>query len=393
MDGSVREPRDRFAFVDGIRGLAALTVAVYHAFVFTGHSGESAENFGPLGQLVALGAYGVPIFIVLSGFVLMLPVARSEGLVLRGGTTAFLLRRARRIYPPYLAALVLFLAVIALVPAFRDPQGTRWAGKVPVTWDGVVAHLLMVHNLRAEWSEQVDGPMWSVATEVQMYVLMPFVLLPLWRRLGAAVTLVLAAASGIGMHWIAPGLDGAHFWYVGLFCGGMLVAQLATMEKRATPSAVVAAVLSAGVFLAGGVIFQIGTYDWAGEPLLAVVVCVGLLTLSTSRPGSRVNWALAVLESRAVQFLGLISYSVYLFHSPILGMTNVALIDAEMSMGVRLALMWLVVLPAALAISYVMFLLVERRFLTSHQRLVVAAPLVAPDADHSRREEEQRALL
>ena len=373
MADEARSGPDRFAFVDGVRGLAALSVAAYHAFVFTGHSGESFERFGPLGKVVALGAYGVPVFIVLSGFVLMLPATRSDGLELRGGTARFFQRRARRIVPPYLAALGLFLLVIAAVPAFRDPQGTRWAGKVPVTWDGVLAHLLMIHNLRPEWSSQVDGPMWSVATEVQMYLLMPFVLLPLWRRAGGAATVAVATLVGVAVHWLAPSLDCAHYWYVALFAGGMLVAELATRGTRPGRAAAAAAAVALMVFLVGRGRFDIGEHDWLVEPVLGVVVCVGLLSLCTSDAEAPAGRVVRLLESRPILFLGLISYSVYLFHSPILGMTNVALIDVDMPLGARLLLMWLVVLPAAMAFSFVMFLLVERRFLTSHQRAVVLA--------------------
>jgi peptidoglycan/LPS O-acetylase OafA/YrhL len=373
----------RFAFVDGLRGLAALAVAVYHAFVFTGRSGESADRFGPLGQLVALGAYAVPLFIVLSGFVLMLPVVSDEGLSLRGGAARFLRRRARRIYPPYLAALAFFMVVIAAVPAFRDPQGTRWADKVPVTWDGVVAHLLMVHNLRAEWLYQIDGPMWSVATEVQIYLLMPFVLLPVWRRLGGPATVGLAVLAGVGVHVLAPGLDGAHLWYVGLFCGGMLVAQLASRRVRPTRLTLTAAAVVALLVVVAGVRYQIGAHDWVGEILVGAVFCVALLALATCPvDGGRLASVVRLLESGPVLLLGLFSYSIYLFHSPVLGLTNVALIDVEMPLAARLALMWLVVTPAAVLLSYGMFLLFERRFLTSHQRaLVPTVPTARPMSD------------
>jgi peptidoglycan/LPS O-acetylase OafA/YrhL len=99
-------------FLDGIRGLACLYVAMYHAAIFAGHYGlaraSHGEEYSALGNaikfLTSFGHYGVAVFIVLSGFCLAIPVARDAGLNLRGGIGEYLKRRARRILPTYYAA-------------------------------------------------------------------------------------------------------------------------------------------------------------------------------------------------------------------------------------------------------------------------------------------------
>ena len=67
------------------------------------------------------GHYAVAVFIVLSGFCLMLPVTRDPNGRLPGGFAAYLGRRARRILPPYYAALGMCWIAIALIPALRQP--------------------------------------------------------------------------------------------------------------------------------------------------------------------------------------------------------------------------------------------------------------------------------
>jgi peptidoglycan/LPS O-acetylase OafA/YrhL len=68
------------------------------------------------------------------------------------------------------------LVLIAVIPALHRQSGTAWDSKVPVTLGGVLSHLVLMHNLRLDWQGQVDGPMWSVATEWQLYFLLPLVL-------------------------------------------------------------------------------------------------------------------------------------------------------------------------------------------------------------------------
>src|SRR5215203_1884331 len=108
-------PPPRLAFLDGLRGLAASYVVLHHAALLVPPSGLT----GPATVarfLLRHGHYAVAVFIVLSGYCLMLPVARDPLGRLPGGTLAFFGRRARRILPPYYAALVLCWALIALVP-------------------------------------------------------------------------------------------------------------------------------------------------------------------------------------------------------------------------------------------------------------------------------------
>ncbi len=111
-------PRLRLDYLDGLRGLAALYVVMHHAYY-----GLTAEASLPplaahLTYWLYLGRSAVDVFIVLSGYCLMLPIIRSGRL--SGGSGGFLRRRARRILPPYYAALGVSLLVIAVLPPLHD---------------------------------------------------------------------------------------------------------------------------------------------------------------------------------------------------------------------------------------------------------------------------------
>ena len=112
-------PRQRLAGLDGVRGLAALFVVVHHVFLraFPGYPVDRAPFWA--GWFI-YGRFAVVVFIVLSGFSLALSPARHGWRL--DGVSRFASRRARRILPPYWAALVFSLAVAWLVLLRRGRQ-------------------------------------------------------------------------------------------------------------------------------------------------------------------------------------------------------------------------------------------------------------------------------
>jgi peptidoglycan/LPS O-acetylase OafA/YrhL len=371
----VKASRATFEFADGLRAVAAVAVALYHTYTFTGASGENRNLPSPF-KLLQVGDYAVSVFIVLSGFVLMLPVVQTRNLELRGGAAQFLRRRSRRILPPYYVVIVGYFAVIMLVPGLNEPTGTAWDSKVPVTFLGALSHLLMLHNLHPGWAYQIDGPAWSVATEWQIYFLMPLVLLPVWRRLGVGWTVGLAVAAGWIIHLVLPQVDVAHFWFIGLFAMGMGAAWLVHRSDMNMPGAVPFAALTV-VFAVIAVNSEAAQrFAWLSETAVGASIAVFLVWMSRRSLSRNKTWVHRILESRLLVWIGMWSYSLYLVHSPVLGIANVALAPVQMPLIVRFTVLAVVVLPLAGALSYGFHRLVERPFMTSHQRQIqVKEPL------------------
>src|ERR1041384_5313971 len=199
----VPEPRTdatrpiRLAYLDGLRALASGYVVLFHAL-----PGFSMPHLvGPWRLLKRAFAYGheaVAIFIVLSGYCLMLPVVRKDPARLGVDFTRFVGRRAKRILPPYFAALAFSLTLLWLAPVLRTKgTGTIWEDSLPGLDVGAIAtHLLVVHNWFPRYGYQINGPLWSVASEWQIYFFFPLLLLPSWRRFGMVGALLGAAAVG-----------------------------------------------------------------------------------------------------------------------------------------------------------------------------------------------------
>ncbi len=388
----------RLGFLDGLRGICALYVALYHASLFTGY-GKGTESYTFFGQgllhLLSFGPYSVAVFIVLSGFVIGLPVAKTPDLSLRGGFRAYIGRRARRILPPYYAALGLFLLLIALIPVLQVPRGPAWDSKIPVTWNAVWSHLLLVHNLQPDWSLKIDGPMWSVATEWQIYFIFPL-LLVFWRRLGVLASVVLAFALGLAPIFLLPeaySLEWMNPWFLGLFALGMLGAAFVfspPWQKVAErlPWRVLAVVATglAGVTLLADRLTP--APQWATESLIGLFVTMIVVYFARlEASGSPRPFALRFLNQPKGVFLGAFSYSIYLIHSPLLGLFNLLTLELALPSDLRLVLRLTVAVPLAIVCSYGFYWLVERHFLSGHQRDLKRSesPRLAPAISDERR--------
>ncbi len=364
--------------MDGLRGLSALYVALYHA---AGDVPPHTPVLRLAAWLLQFGHYAVGVFIVLSGYCLMCPVARSQNGDIKGGLRGYALRRMRRILPAYYGVLLLAVAAITLVRTHYAAATAEEADVLRLTPATLLSHLFLVHNLQPDWATAFDPPMWSVAAECQIYVLFPLLLVPLWRRIGSLGVAALACAASLAPHFLLPArlsLDWTFPWYIGLFALGMAGAAVNFSSRREdlrlrsrvrwsrTAPVLAALFLAVIVWKPDAPIAQM----WLPDLLLGGAVAAFLIEMASRTTQSPANadrkdvWSLAarILESPAARILGACSYSLYLLHAPILWLLNCLLdalrLDGSAAFVARLVLGT----PLAIALSYGFYLLVERRF-------------------------------
>jgi peptidoglycan/LPS O-acetylase OafA/YrhL len=368
------KPPLRLPYLDGLRAVAALYVVLFHAGV-----GFTAAGLPPWARnakrLLTFGHDAVAVFIVLSGYCLMLPVVRADG-QLAGGFGRYIARRAWRILPPYYATLLGSLLLLWAVPILQTQTGTIWDDTSPAFAAGPIAtHLLLIHNLVPAWASRINGPLWSVATEWQIYFFFPLLLLPVWRRFGSLATLAVGFAVGCAPLWLAPQVAGRWIpWYLGLFALGMCAAATGfstrPRERRVlqtVPWKLVALTLALCCLLGTTVLIKIWFRFLPLSDSLVGLTTAALLVRYTQylAEGGKQGrpWLLRVFEARAFVGLGHFSYSLYLSHLPIVALCYFMLRPLGLSALAQFLAMIFVSVPASLAVAFAFYWAVERHFM------------------------------
>lgn len=183
----------RLQSIDALRGIAALGVVLYHSVLQTQNAIPNNFLQWPvkLIQFISsMGYIGVFLFFVISGFCIHLQWAKNqvsnEPKPIKFGS--FWRRRIRRLYPPYLITLAIFMVLAAATVGIDLTHFFIY---------DVVMHLLMLHNLDPHTCYSINGVFWTLAIEEQLY-LAYFLLLFLRKRFGWGPTLVICGLTRVG---------------------------------------------------------------------------------------------------------------------------------------------------------------------------------------------------
>jgi peptidoglycan/LPS O-acetylase OafA/YrhL len=366
----------RLKSIDALRGGAALAVVLHHAV--NAGARPTARWFPALEQVAALGSLGVPLFFVISGFCIHARWAsqRATGAEPRLEFLPFWKRRLWRLYPPYLVALVLSMALVFL--AYLSGRDLPILGPYPAPrgrWIGAdfFAHVTMLHGFVPRLDRAGgNAPFWTLAREEYFYLLY-FPLLALRRRVGLKATVAAVGALGLASVLLLAPYTAPDPYARGLvqssalalwiqWCLGMISVEawygLVKLPAwcRSLPMGVAWAVLA---FFA----------QHRFEPLMPILLGMAFFTwvnaaLFYEREGS---WP----ASRGVRWLegvGLFSYSLYLIHHPIRGILKHALAPLVTSANPGLyALGTALVVVVCFYSGKVFFWAVERRFLAPRE--------------------------
>ena len=319
----------RFPLFDGFRAIAAVSVLLTHVAFDTGFDIRSSW-----GRFFARADVGVAVFFVISGFLLYRPflVAQFEERP-SPRTRAFWWRRTLRIYPAYWVALVALVLI----------------GGIEV--HGFTAWLRFVFLVHIYWPTTVFGPVaqsWTLATEIAFYAFLPMYALIVRRMTHAATPRQRLRVELVGIGTLIVITWAYRFWLWSLHTDrfGVYNTWLPSWLDH----------FALGMLLAVGSVWFAGrgrhapawlTHRWL--PPISWVIAAGAFWLVSTQLGVAVNYALfterdemvvhvfyavvavflvlpgvfgpqdhglirRALANRAVQFVGLISYGVYLWH-------------------------------------------------------------------------------
>ncbi|MCY2978716.1 MAG: acyltransferase [Planctomycetota bacterium] len=346
----------RFVFLDGLRGIAAIWVVLFHA-----HAGNHLNNLAEklpawiVWGVFELGHLGVAIFFVLSGFVIAhsLRDAEVDGRFLG----RFMLRRSIRLDPPYFASIALVVGLAWLSARIKQEPYSLPSTSV------VIAHLCYVPGLLR--LPLINDVYWTLCYEVQFYLVF-CILLGLGQRLLPSkpraifipvATISLLWGTGLLPENLLPGLF-TNLWY------GFLLGVFGYWVWQGRLPKLVFVIYAA----------LIGATACWRQDAFAVVCCITACCLI---PGANSNW----LNWRWVQFLGAISYSLYLTHNPISGASYFILRKYLGESALSEFFMLIAVIVSCVVGAWLVWFAIERPFIRFAKRVQVDSASPAKSAN------------
>jgi peptidoglycan/LPS O-acetylase OafA/YrhL len=361
-----------FAALDGYRAIAALMVVLTHVATTTD------TTTGAVGHMLGRFDFGVPLFFLMSGFLLYRPWARAalEGRP-RPDLRRYAIRRAARILPLYWLVVIVTLA---LLPEIQPVSSDQWA-----------MHIFGLQIYQPAGPSEGLYQTWSLCTEISFYVALPFLgwlahgrrhrsLEAAWRRQMVLIALLVGLSSvwNVIRFVEAESLPyHVQFWlpgYLDWFGAGMLLAIIHVRLAHANPPWIARVadtmardrattlILALAVFvvactpLAGEYQFVPNT-PWQNLFKHVLYLLAALFFLLPGVLAAPKGWT-ALLTLSVPQRLGMISYGIFMWHLFLLRLLLPAL-GIEMFTGHAWQL-GAAVLVSTIAVASVTYVLVER---------------------------------
>jgi peptidoglycan/LPS O-acetylase OafA/YrhL len=361
---SLSSQSQRLAFIDFLRGFACLWVIGTHA-----HAGWT-NVYRPAGAdnilqsafiwFLGLGGKGVDLFIVISGFCLTYPLVKvNDGSIYFKDLDLkrFLIRRGQRILPVYYSVLIACTLALSFGITFAPFHGLR----------DVIPYALLVQNWIPTYHARINGTLWSVAMEAQLYLTLPLIILLIQKipyRVVLYSLVTLSALIGIlskSVHlttFVNPLSHTAMPVHFGEFVLGIIAAITVRQGKSIRTAALGAVAIVctcigglSHISKGGAVISGLGYTAWG------ITFCAVIILLSKVNNEIWDNNPATKLVSR----VGLISYSMYAIHFPItIVLDRYKNVFGSQPMQ-QLSAFMLIGFPSVIVASLVLFQLVEKR--------------------------------
>ena len=336
--------------IDGLRAIAVGSVVLFHA----------ASTFVPGGYV------GVDVFFVISGF-LITTILLQDLQQDRFSLVHFYERRARRILPALVVVLVLTLVAAWFLLPLHETRETFESALATVLFLANVRFWLKTDYFATVAEERPLLHMWSLAVEEQYYLVFPILLFVIWRWRASAllwVLLGLTALSLITAEIMARHAPTANFFLPMGRVWELLIGSIAACLGAQKPRLLLAEVATgAGLLMVLIPVFVFSAATPTPSVWTAIPVLGTALIILYARDGSRVT---ALLQFRPFVGLGLISYSVYLYHQPILAFARVNLPSVWHSEGVFLCFALL-----SVVLGYLSWRFVEKPFRRGFSRKAI----------------------
>ncbi|MCU4175079.1 acyltransferase family protein [Carboxylicivirga sp. N1Y90] len=313
-----------------LRGLAALMVVLFHLFCLSNNYFTNET----LLSIFRFGKYGIHIFFIISGFVITYSLIDTKYTL--NNVLQFFKKRIVRIEPPYILTLLLCIVYSILREFTPFYNGTS---TIPDIWQ-VMLHLgYLIPFSGYPW---INIVFWTLAIEFQFYLLFA-IIYPLFRK--KPLIRIITYTGFISLHFFSPINDSNVLYYSPLFLVGIILAlHINNIIKR-------------DEFIFTCITIATFTIYFLGLTIFLFQIFTSLIILF--QPG---------IKSRLFNFLGKISYSLYLIHTLIVFFIINIAHKLPSSIGAKV-FVTIIAITATIGISYLQYIFVEKPFIKLSKRI------------------------
>jgi peptidoglycan/LPS O-acetylase OafA/YrhL len=307
--------------LDSLRAFAALSVCLYH-FVCTTTGYITTEW---VLTIFSVGKYGVQLFFVISGFVI--PWAMFNAGFTFPYFFKFLLKRLARLEPPYVFSIVIALTILFLREKLLGSQNDH----LEISFKQVILHFgyLIPFFEGYKWLNQVY---WTLAIEFQYYFFIAFLFIPLIRaRMLYRIIIYVAiiALSFIGNNNFLP------YWLPVFLLGVTLFLYKSKL------------IIHKEYYIISALILGFCFYKYPTISVLYTIIPIVFILFFSG------------LKIKGLNFLGKMSYSIYLIH-PLIGASFINILSHSVNSFIGKVFVMLGGILITLISSYLMYLIVEK---------------------------------
>jgi peptidoglycan/LPS O-acetylase OafA/YrhL len=373
--------RAHYFWIDALRGMAAIIVLISHVSIFGLYGYEHTLAKWPPTRLLWSGHQAVILFFVISGFALYLLFEQMAAV--RGRWLKFIAVRFSRLYPPYLASLLLALLVLKAPALFAmaAPPNAPVIANGHLTFGTLIGHLLMIGQFDVQ---AINPPIWTLVYEARLSLLFPLIYLAVakggWRTLAVLGGIWIAGIcytaardldflpEGPVPYTIRRTADLSLPFFIGAVIAKHRFPTTRWISNRRPSVLIALSVLLIFVFMYG---FGYDWVEWTTESVRHIgeactaIASAFFIALAISMP--------APLTRGIPGFLGTISYSLYLVH-------QVAIMAVVLLFYGRYPapLMWVISIAASIGLAWLFYLAVERPSKAASRALRVRPAPPAP---------------
>lgn len=345
--------------IDGLRFIAISSVLLFHLSLFLQikdtNTYDVEYNFGFLNKIFSLGHLGVPLFFVISGFILALPFAKmylSDGS--KVNLKNFFLRRVTRLEPPYILIMTILLF------------GAVYIAKTVTLQEGLISYLSSItysHNFLYGKGTLplLNVVAWSLEIEIQFYILMPLLakMFLIKKTVNRRIVVVTLALLFIVLSFVETLPFISIINYLQYFLIGFLLADIYVSANKQVQKIKWQTTISVFFFV---LIWLLESFEPHSTLLKIVSDLVQLTCIFIFYYLVIIHRSLNILTKPIMTNIGGMCYTIYLLHYPLISMFGNQLIKVQFSNNslINITVYSALILLALTIASALFFLLVER---------------------------------